>query len=260
MTSSADPTLLPASSPGFEPDAVVVLASDPWTRVERIDRPDRSLLRKSYSFGGLLSLRTLWRRSRAEREYRNLQALDEAGVPCVHALRWTESRTHGCVRRCEVLTEFVDGAADLRTALRVGATPARRRLLACNLGALLRELHLAGFASSTASLRNVLVLPDGQLVFCDQPYASRLRGPVADWGRALDLYDTFFSAARCADWTRCERWRGLLAYAGGDSATARDIWRRLRHRSRLWSRLARQLSRLPVFRISSVSRRTPSSS
>ena len=224
------------------------LIVDGRTRLERIEHGRGWLLCKSYSFVGVLSLRTIWRRSRAEREFCNLQALAFAGVPCVQAVRWTEQRARGCVRACAVVTEFVDGADDLRSVLRHLPESTERRRLAGELGALVRTLHGAGFRSSTASLRNVLRLRDGSLALCDQPYASRLWGPIATWARGLDLFDTLFSPSRCNDWTRGERLRGLRRYHGGDAVAARATWRRMSRRSNLWFRVARQLSRLAVFR------------
>ncbi|MFK7739558.1 MAG: lipopolysaccharide kinase InaA family protein [Planctomycetota bacterium] len=227
--------------------SIAVLAVDDRTRVERIDRGDHRLLRKCYSFAGLLSLRTFLRRSRAEREFCNLRLLSAADVPCVQAVRWTEQRSRGCVKVCEVVTEFADGSVDLRSALRNTSGRTERRRLSRELGGLMAAVHRADYRSSTASLRNVLRCRDGSLVLCDQPYAARLWGPVASWARGLDLFDTFFSPGRCADWSNSERWLGLQSYHGGDVDAARTTWRRMSRRPRYWFRLARQLSRLAVF-------------
>jgi len=245
LASSATPDLPAAPAAA---SSVRLLASDASTRVELLETDDARLVRKSSWFRGLVGLRTLWRQSRAEREFRCLRDLEQHGVPCVHAVSWRDWRSGGRVQQCELVTECAEDAVDLRALLRAGTQPAARRELAVDLGALLRVLHAAGFRSTTASPRNVLRRGDGALVYCDQPYAARLRWPFAAWGRGLDLFDTFFSSARRREWSATERLRGLLAYVGGDRALARQLWRRMSRRPRVWYRLARQFCRLAAFR------------
>jgi hypothetical protein len=77
------------------------------------------------------------------------------------------------------------------------------------------------------SPRNVLLEPrTGQLVLCDQPHAFRThRKWLAHDGARIDLHDAFFSPSRRRDWSAPERWRGVLAYCGGDRTVARAVWR-----------------------------------
>lgn len=244
-----DSTALNTDLPSV-PSAPVVIAEDATSRIESFRRGDLHVVRKTYRSHPLLKWRTLGRRCRAEREFQGLRTLAAAGVPCVRGIDWAETRHHGVVESCEVTTELLAGARDLRHELRAAPPPARRRRLAGELGRLLRRLHDAGLCSSTASPRNVLVAdaagsgtrdPDAvAMVFCDQPFAVRVG--IGRLGRRLqdrDLFDAFFSPGRLREWSATERWRGVLAYAGGDRAAARRLWARLTCRWRWALRLDR---------------------
>mgnify|MGYP002623475989 CR=1 FL=1 len=231
-------------SPDLSAPASAAPETPETTRIERVDASTPEL-RKTYVTRPALRWRTFLRRSRAEREFQNLAALRDAGVSCVRPLRWSELREGGCVLRSTLVTALERGARDLREVLRDDPGPGVRRRCAGRLGALLRDVHTAGFCSTTASPRNVLVLADGRVVLCDQPYASRVR---ASWCaapvRQLDVYDAFFSPNRLREWSRTERWVGVLAYTAGDRGAARRLWRKISGRPGWWFHVVRQLCRL----------------
>ena len=213
----------------------VVLAEDAGSRVERIERGGVPLLRKTYRSGSMTAWRSLWRWSRARREFENLHALWLAGVPCARAIDWSERRVLGCVVSSTFVAEFLVDARNLQASLRadVGWGAAWRRARAEQLGELIRRLHAAGFRSTTLSPRNVMVRDaEPSMLLIDQPHAfrSRLR-PLLPAGADLDLFDAFFSRNRLREWTAPQRFRGLLAYSSGDRLLARRTWRRLAGRS-----------------------------
>lgn len=224
------------------------------TRVERI-RTGGGLLRKTYLVPPHLLWRTLWRTSRAAREYDNLAELQRAGVPSVRPVCWLEDRKVGVVCSSQVFTEYLEGADNLQTARR--RTTSRRVLrdYSERMGTLLAQLHASGFCSTTVSPRNVLVTTR-EFVLCDQPYAVRLAPRfLLAWGRDVDLHDVFFAGSRRRECSKTVRLAGVVAYCGGDRRAARALWRRLHFRSDRTARLRRQVVRLlsPLFR-----RRRPS--
>ncbi|MCA8953960.1 MAG: hypothetical protein KDE27_30905 [Planctomycetes bacterium] len=206
---------------------------------------ERKLLRKTYTSRPLLGWRTLLRRSRADREFRNLDSLRAIEVPCVEVVDWRETRAFGCVASCSLDSVYLPNSGDLQSVLRRASDPAERRELATALGRLLHHMHDRGVCSTTMSLRNVLVHDGARLAICDQPFALFLRtGRLSRRLAQVDLFDTFFSPQRCREWSRGERWRGLLAYCGDDRDTARRLWRILHRRFRWTLRFDRNLARL----------------
>jgi hypothetical protein len=226
-----------------------ILKEELCTRVEILDRDNGRIVRKTYRSRPFLLWRTFLMSSRAAREYRNLAAISAAGVPCVRPVSWSETRIGGCVPESAICTEFVDRAPSLKDVLacldphRPEDVSNRRRL--CEwIGRLVRELHAAGFVSCRITPRNFLVQHDAsgprRLLLCDQPAAVQLNGSAIDRRSALvDLYDMAFSRARVETFSAPERLRMLLAYANGDLARARTVWRRLARRPRWWNRSLR---------------------
>lgn len=228
-----------------------VLQEDVCSRVERIETEQVAVVRKTHRPRLWLLWRTFLVRSRGAREYANLARLSDAGVRCVRPLAWSEARLLGCAPVSYLVTEYVD-ARNLRDVLAllpagVRATSAARRALATRYGELARELHCAGFLSTTLQPRNVLVCGDPQdphLRLCDQP-------ALVVWPRsvhlshlaAIDLYDMAFSSHRQRDFSRAERFRILRAYVAGDRTAARRIWRALSGRSSRVHRAYKQLTR-----------------
>lgn len=226
----------------------VVLAQDAGSLVERVERGGVALLRKTYRSGPLTAWRSIGRWSRARREFENLRALHDAGVPCARVVAWSERRVLGCVVSSTFVGEFVDGAHNLQALLRgdaAGQAPWRRHR-AGQMGALIRCLHTAGFRSTTLSPRNVMVRDaEPSMLLIDQPHAFRARlRLLSRAGADLDLFDAFFSRNRLREWSTTQRFRGLLNYSAGDRGEARRIWRRLSLRSPWRFRQLRQWCRM----------------
>lgn len=229
------------------PFTAVVLAEDVGARVEALVVGGQHVLRKTYTTSPLLLWRTALRRSRAQREFDNLHALRALGLPTVQALDWSATRSLGCVTQSVLLTVMLGRVSDLRDRLAAERDSGQRRAIAVALGGLVRRVHAAGLCSTTLTPRNVLCADTGEvtLTLCDQPFAARVgRGRWARRLGTVDLFDTFFSPRRIRDWSRVERWRGLLEYCAGDRAAARRCWARVVRRWRWTLRLDRELARL----------------
>lgn len=235
-----------------ESPVVTLIKEDPHARVERLDTARGEVVRKTYTVPASVRWRTFLTTSRGRREHRNLTWLVEAGVPAVRPLDWGEERRAGCVTRSWVETEYLEGARDLRRLVREGkhvamAGPRAWPRVLERVGALARACHRAGLVSTTMQTRNLLVAGEAEdpvVVLCDQPSLVRLPGSV--WGgrlAAIDLYDLAFSASRRRDFSRAERYRLVLAYAGGDRRLSRRLWRRLSGRRRLAHKAAKGLVR-----------------
>lgn len=226
-----------------------VLKAEPAALVELLGAGADAVVRKTYRNRGLRLLQTFARRSRAEREFANLRALAAAGVPCVAAVQWSARRRLGFVAESALVTRFLPQSRTLKEVLVADAAAgdfvARRRLAAA-LGRLFAVLHRAGLVWCTPMPRNVLVrgpAADARLSVCDVPFALACPAPVHGEPPALlDLYDAAFSPSRRRNWSSPERWRCVLAYAGGDRELARSLWRRLARRTMVGHRIRRNLA------------------
>lgn len=225
----------------LEQQSVRPLKLAPEASVECIGLGPETLVRKTYHNRGLRYWQSFGRRSRAQREYLNLQAVARTGAACTEAVGWFEQRRWGLLQTSTLVTRYLVGSVCLKQVLNTLGKQhdnPTRRALAAGLGQLLATLHRGGFLWGAPMPRNVLVLGDpamGQLAVCDTPAGIDFGTNLHASQRALlDLYDAAFSPSRCRDWTRVERLRIVRAYAAGDRRAMRQIWRSLRHRQRWW--------------------------
>jgi tRNA A-37 threonylcarbamoyl transferase component Bud32 len=216
------------------------LKADAGTTVEVLGSGTASVVRKTYHNRGLRWLQSFGRRSRAQREFDNLQALAAAGVRCTEALAWRERRGLGCVAKSSIVTRLLPDCRSLKQVLAESPAPTRfplRRHLIAAAARKVAKLHRRGFLWCTAMPRNMLVVGDpvaAQIAICDVPAAIDLGHPVHGTRLALfDVFDAAFSPSRRADFSAPERLRWLVAYCDGDRAAARRLWRRLARRSKL---------------------------
>ncbi len=237
------------SGPPLEPLARAgreVIKDSPEAKVEILGRGEQAVVVKTYRNRGLRLVQTFLRVSRAERERRNLQAVEAAGLPCTPPRGGAERRRLGFVLESTLITALVADATNLKAMLKAMPTGSggERRALAAAVGRLLRDLHGKGLLWCTAMPRNVLVVgaaADARLALCDAPALVRWPGPVPRSATLIDLYDAAGSPSRRRDWSRAERFRILLAHAGGDRDLARESWRNLCRRSQPGHRLRKNL-------------------
>lgn len=215
-----------------------VLKQERATTVEVLGQGEDAVVRKVYRNLGTRWLQSFGRRSRAQREYDNLRAVERTGSLCTRALAWTAKRRFLCIDESTLVTHFVQPSSSLKEVLAGlphDGSAATRRLLAEAMGQLLATLHRGGFLWCTPMPRNVLVVgapEQGQLAVCDTPAGI-------DFGRSIhgaplgtiDLFDAVFSPSRRRDFSGPERLRWLLAYCAGDRAEARRLWRTVAPRS-----------------------------
>ncbi len=216
----------------------VVLKQEPATTVEVLGQGLDAVVRKVYRNRGTRWLQSFGRRSRAEREYDNLRAVERTGSACTRALGWSARRRLLCIEESTLITQFVPSSTPLKQVLanlpRGGSAP-ERRLLAAAAGQLLATLHRGGFLWCTPMPRNILVLgapAQGQLAVCDTPagidFGRSIHGTALS---TIDLFDAAFSPSRRRDFSATERFRWLLAYCAGDHQEVRRLWRIVAPRS-----------------------------
>lgn len=233
--------------PNDEPTAPIeLLKHEPGTTVERVGDDRAAIVRKTYRPLGLRWLQSLWRPSRAEREFLRLQAIGRAGVPCLEARRWSAEPHLGGYRSSTLVTRFLPDSRSLKQVLQRlerRRDRAARAALATAMGKLIADLHDAGFLWCTPMPRNALVVGDpaaARLVICDTPASLALGRPLGR-GRLcrIDLFLAAFSPSRRRDWSATERLRWLLGYCRGDREAARALWRPMMRRSRLRNEVER---------------------
>lgn len=255
----------PTHRDGPATDRGTVFKAERDTTVERFGTGDDAVVRKTYTNRGRRWLQSFGRRCRAQREFDNLCAVAAVGAPCTAPVEWSERRRFGCVDRSTLVTRWIGTSRSLKETL--AGLPAatafreRRRLIAAAAG-LVATLHRARFLWGAAMPRNVLVVGDpaeARLAVCDVPAGIRLDYALHGTQVALyDLFDGAFSPSRRADFSSVERWRWLLAYAGGDRDLARQLWRTLDRRTVLRHDVGRALAMFwHVYVVQPLRRRPP---
>jgi len=226
-----------------------VLKSERSTTIELLGLGDEAVVQKTYHNRGRRWLQSFGRRSRARREFDNLRLVAAAGAPCTEAVAFGERRHLGCVDESTLVTRYLADSRPLKQVL--AALPAarhfaERRALIAAMARLVATLHRAGFLWGTAMPRNVLVGGEpaaARIAVCDVPAGIPIGGSLHGTGLSLfDLFDGAFSPSRRADFSAAERLRWLCAYAGGDRAVARRLWRTLDRRSVLRHDVGRALT------------------
>jgi hypothetical protein len=182
------------------------LKDEPGSRVIVLRQPGGAIVSdvrgafvlKVYRYPAALGLRTLFRRSRGEKEFRNLVHLQALGVPAVEAVACgVERNAWGMVRSTFVITRYVEGWLDLRGwqrghGLGVAEGEARRDQILAQAGRLFRRIHAAGFFLFTPKAANILIRPgEGGtplLLFLDLPRARKVRtGLLKGFAQTRDL-------------------------------------------------------------------------
>ncbi|MBL8748897.1 MAG: hypothetical protein JNK78_07045 [Planctomycetes bacterium] len=214
-----------------------VLKAEAATVVERLGAGADAVVRKVYRNRGSRWFQTFVRRSRAEREYHNLRAVEATGVRCTTAIAWSARRRFGFVDESTLVTRFLPDARTLKQVL-ADLSPSEawrtRAALAAAMGRLVARMHRGGFLWATPMPRNVLVLGDpaaAELAVCDTP--AGIRAPRSVHGGRLATIDVFaaaFSPSRRRDFSAAERMRWLLGYTNGDRAAAKRLWHTLARR------------------------------
>ncbi len=225
------------------------LKAERETTIELLGIGADAVVQKAYHNRGQRWLQSFGRRSRARREFDNLQAVAAAGAPCTVAVAWSERRRFGCVDESTLVTRWLGDSRSLKQVL-ASLPPAQhfavRRALIAAMARLVATLHRRGFLWGTAMPRNVLVVGDpaaASLAVCDVPAGIQMGRPLHGQRLALfDLFDGAFSPSRRRDFSAPERLRWLRAYTDGDRNMARRLWRALDRRSVLRHDVGRALT------------------
>ena len=218
----------------------VVLKEEPEALVELLGIGASAVVRKTYRNRGIRWWQTFARRSRAEREFENLQHIDVSGTTCPRPLDWSAKTRFGFVNESALVTSYLPDCTTLKSVLADEVSDrnhAERQTLISAAGRLVGNLHRSGFLWCTPMPRNMLVVGDpakGSLAACDTPQGIAVRRSVHATSLALiDLFDAAFSPSRCKDYSRTERLRWLLGYCDGDHGLTRRLWRTLSRR-KVW--------------------------
>ena len=151
---------------------------------------------KSHRYPVMPRIRTGFRISKAENEFKALLYLKQLGVAAVEPVAYGAERTRlGFVRSCFIITRYLEQAttlADWHWENHNKEESERRAARLRRLGAIFHQLHGERFFLFTAKPRNILLRPlpdiDDDLHILDTPYARTLRwGPLARWAQGRDL-------------------------------------------------------------------------
>lgn len=200
---------------------------------------------KEYRVPWHLRWREFYRRSRARREFENLDAMAREGLPTIEVVSWSEKRRFGFTFESTLRTRFVESAQTVRSLL-THATAADL-VVAQRVGDILRRIHEAGFVCNTASPRNWLLAPAeprGQpeaaeaaivptLLLCDLPLVHRRPRSVVGTKEAMvDLYAAALGESRRRETTAAWRRSFLAAYCRDDE----DQIEKLQASGEAWTR------------------------
>ena len=153
---------------------------------------------KSHRYPVVPRIRTGFRISKAENEFKSLLYLNQLGVAAVEPVAYGAERTRlGFVRSCFIITRYLEATINLEDwhYLNVDNEAAKQRAaLLTRLGAIFHQLHSARFFLFTAKPRNILLRPGSDidintdLLILDTPFARTLRWwPLARWAQSRDL-------------------------------------------------------------------------
>jgi len=184
---------------------------------------------KCHRYPILPRLRTGFRISKAENEFKSLLYLRSAGVPAVEPVAFGVERTAaGLVRSCFIVTRYLEAAVNLADwqwhhAGLYADRATRRAVHLRRLGAIFQRLHRARFFLFTAKTKNILLSPiadvDPEMHLIDTPYARTLHWlPLARWAQGRDLgycLGSFYPAVTAEDLKSF--YEGYLPDALGDS-------------------------------------------
>lgn len=151
---------------------------------------------KSQRYPFLPRIRTGFRISKSENEFKSLLYLKQLGVSAVEPVAFGTERTAlGFVRSCFIITRYLEAAINLpdwHRALDEQDRTMQRSILLKRLGAIFHRLHGARFFLFTAKPKNILLRHgseiDSDLHILDAPYARTLRWwPLTRWAQRRDL-------------------------------------------------------------------------
>lgn len=155
-----------------------------------------SFIVKIQRYPFLQGIRTGFRISKAENEFKSLLYLKQLGVSAVEPVAFGAERTAlGLVRSCFIITRYLEGAINLAEWHQANDDKdeaTNRTALLKQLGTIFHRLHSARFFLFTAKPKNILLRhgadSDLDLHILDTPYARALRWrPLARWAQRRDL-------------------------------------------------------------------------
>jgi hypothetical protein len=200
---------------------------------------------KSHRYPFLRRLRTGFRISKTENEFKSLRRLKQLGVDAVEPVAFGAERTlFRLVRSCFIITRYFDETttlADWHWANHDKEELAQKAARLKRLGALFLRVHGARFFLFSLKPSNVLLRAgvdnDHTLHVLDTPYARTLRwGPLARWAQSRDVGYCLGSFHPNVTNEDIESFfEGYQPYPFGRSAS--NVQRRIRHAVRVQQNL-----------------------
>jgi tRNA A-37 threonylcarbamoyl transferase component Bud32 len=214
-----------------------------------LSAPDESGCRlcfKLYRVPKYRRWRTCFLATRAKREFRNMQAASNAGVPVPQPIGWAEKRHMGLLHYNALVSLFVPKKDMAVVLAELEERDPQRINLIHGAGKLLAQMHQGGLAWVTALPRNILVgdEPCGQLLAIDMPYARIFSDSIKGKSPAIhDLYTMITRGLKQKDFNSPEALALLNAYCDHDPASRNSIEQLLNNRSTIRNLLERVVMR-----------------
>ncbi len=202
------------------------IASDPLSRVLRVELDGRRYYVKRYHGAGKGLLRPWLGRPRVRAEWENLRQFADWGLPAAAVVAWGLERRHGRFQRGVMITAELEGTLDMKRLADTGDLRLKdRRWVAAvsrQLAFATRTLHAHRFAHNNLKWRNLLV-DDGtppRLFLIDCPSGRFWWGPLLRYRIIKDL--ACLDKVAKYQLSRSQRLAFYLDYAGKRRLDAGD--------------------------------------
>ncbi len=213
-------------------DSLDLIKKESRTRIllTKSDASGRRLCLKLYRVPPHLCWRTTFLSSRAMREFDNLQAAKNSGLPVVPPIGWAEYRKKGMLHFSAVGTLYIPALSMQDAIAAIPVEDPRRIEIIRSSGKLLAQLHQAGLSWMTALPRNIMVVDksDGELLALDIPYGHWVGRSII--GKREAVYDTHMmleNGLHKEKFSTLETQIFLDAYCNGDRSAQYKLQERL---------------------------------
>ncbi len=218
-------------------DSLQLIKKESRTRIllTKSDASGRRLCLKLYRVPPHLCWRTTFLSSRAMREFDNLQAAKNSGLPVVPPIGWAEYRKKGMLHFSAVGTLYIPALSMQDAIAAIPVEDPRRIVIIQSSGKLLARFHQAGLSWMTALSRNIMVVDEssGELLAIDIPYGHWAGRSII--GKRAAVYDAHMMLGNGLyndNFSTLEAHKFLDAYCNGDQSAQYKLQERLNSSSK----------------------------